>query len=87
MSKKNNLNYIPASAKTAAQKKDDAKQKQSRPSSGELSAEARKKLLKKRVWTLSVISLSFISEPVTVQPRESRISAIAESPMPPTPIQ
>lgn len=60
MSKKNNLNYIPASAKTAAQKKDDAKQKQSRPSSGELSAEARKKLLKKRVWTLSVISLSLI---------------------------
>lgn len=60
MSKKNNLNYIPASAKTAAQKKDDSKQKQSRRSSGELSPEARSKLLKKRIWTLSVISLSLV---------------------------
>ena len=54
--KKNNLNYIPASAKTAAQKKEEAKQNK-----GEnLSPEMRAKLLKKRAWTLSVISLCFV---------------------------
>lgn len=54
--KKNNLNYIPASAKTAAQKKEEAKQN----SRENLSAEARAKLLKKRAWTLSAISLCFV---------------------------
>ena len=60
MSKKNNLTYVPASAKTAAQKQDEAKQQRRRRSSANLSPEARKKLLKKRVWTLSVITLSMI---------------------------
>lgn len=59
MSKKNNLNYIPASAKTAAQKQEEAK-KNKRRDSYELSAEAKSRLLKKRIWTLSVISLSLI---------------------------
>lgn len=60
MSKKNNLTYVPASAKTAAQKQDEAKQQRRRRSSANLSPEARKKLLKKRVWTLSVITLGMI---------------------------
>lgn len=54
--KKNNLNYIPASAKTAAQKKEEAKQSKRE----NLSPEMRAKLLKKRAWTLSVISLCFV---------------------------
>ena len=53
--KKNNLNYIPASAKTAAQKQEEAKQSKRE----NLSPEARAKLLKKRAWTLSAISLCF----------------------------
>ncbi|MBR5145354.1 MAG: hypothetical protein IKV34_01680 [Clostridia bacterium] len=54
--KKNNLNYIPASAKTAAQKQEEAKQSKRE----NLSPEARAKLLKKRAWTLSAISLCFV---------------------------
>lgn len=54
--KKINLNYIPASAKTAAQKKEEAVQSKR----ANLSSEARAKLLKKRAWTLSVLSLSIV---------------------------
>jgi len=54
--KKNNLNYIPASAKTAAQKKEEIKQSKRE----NLSPEARARLLKKRAWTLSAISLCFV---------------------------
>ena len=54
--KKNNLNYIPASAKTAAQKQEEKKQS----TRENLSPEARAKLLKKRAWTLSAVSLCFV---------------------------
>ena len=54
--KKTNLNYIPASAKTAAQKKEEAVQSKR----ANLSSAERAKLLKKRAWTLSVLSLSIV---------------------------
>jgi len=54
--KKNNLNYIPASAKTAAQKKEESRQN----GRANLSAAARSTLRKKRAWTLSVVSLSVV---------------------------
>lgn len=60
MSKKNNLNYIPASAKTAAQRQEEAKQQRRSRASANLSPADRKKLIFKRVWTLSVITLCLV---------------------------
>lgn len=57
MKNKNTLNYVPASAKTAAQKKEDAKKG---GPGRELTQAQRKKLRAKRIWTIAVASLSFV---------------------------
>ncbi len=58
--KKNELYYVPASAKTAAQKEEEAKKNRKSNDYRNLTEQQKSKLLKKRIWTLSVVTLSLV---------------------------